>query len=101
MLAEGAKHGVIELSVRRIMQADRRQLSLVGFCFVSRDEFQRGRIHAIAQIRWRWTVVEHVAQMRVALRTGNRRSDHAEGRVADFPDSFGCNRSPETRPAGS
>src|SRR5579863_2145914 len=62
-------------------------------------EAQRGRIHAVAKPGRFRTVVENVAEMRVAFGAGNRNPLHADRGVADLAYIFLGQRHPETGPA--
>ncbi len=64
------------------------------------NETQRRGIQTIAFPGGRRPIVEHVAQMRIALAAANFRPFQAEARIVAGDDIFGGNRSPETRPAG-
>src|SRR3569832_1268471 len=52
-------------------------------------ELERGRVHAVAQAGVGRPVLEHVPQMRAALRAHGFRADHAVTHVADFLDCAG------------
>jgi hypothetical protein len=56
-------------------------------------------VHAVAQSGWTGTVIEDVAQMRIALATGNCRALHAKGHVLYFKDVLLGNGLPEAWPS--
>src|SRR6266404_8399512 len=64
-------------------------------------EPQRRRIHAIAQPRRAWTVVEYVAQVRIAFLAGHRGPLYTKRAIAYFPHIFFGDRLPEAGPARS
>src|SRR5271165_2620603 len=68
---------------------------------LSRHKSERRGIHAIPQMRRRGTIVENMAQMRIAFSARHCRSDHAITRVSDAANVFGRDRLPEAWPAGS
>jgi hypothetical protein len=65
----------------------------------SRDKSEGLRIHAIAEMRRRRTIVEHMAQMGIAFSARNCRPDHAQAGVSRRSNVFRRDGRPETRPA--
>src|SRR5579871_1135293 len=63
------------------------------------DEVQRRRVHAVAQMRRRRTVIKNVAQMRVAARAQELVSLHPMRAVAGDRDVFLRQRLPEAGPS--
>src|SRR6266446_10130946 len=61
---------------------------------------QRDRVHAVAQSRWRRTVIEHVAEVRAATRAGDLDAKK-RGSVLRLAHSFFADRLKETRPAST
>src|ERR1041385_1536896 len=52
------------------------RISRSGVVLAARNEFQSGRIHAVAQARGLWPVIENVTQMRITACTRNRSALH-------------------------
>src|SRR5216683_4253112 len=62
-------------------------------------QVQCGRIHAIPQTSRGWAILEHVSQMRVALRAAHLRPPHAVGGVGMLDHFALIRRLKETWPA--
>src|SRR5262245_11131239 len=63
-------------------------------------EGHRHTVHAIAQARRLWAVVENVAEMAAAAVAVHRGADHAEGPILLGTDRV-VERLPKTRPTGA
>jgi hypothetical protein len=59
------------------------------------------RVHAVAKAGWAGTVIEDVAEMSIALATGDSRPLHAQTSIGNLDDIFFGNGLPEARPAGA
>ena len=66
-----------------------------------RHEFKRCGIHAISQVRGLGTIIEDVAQVRIAFGARHCGPDHAIARVSNTADILGRDRSPKAWPARS
>ena len=65
------------------------------------EEFERGRVEAVAQARRRGAVGEDVAEMSVAAGAAYLGARHAPAAVDDLPDMVRVERAGEARPAGA
>src|SRR5580698_3682626 len=65
------------------------------------NEMERQGVHAVAKPGWPGTVVEYMAEMRVAEAARDRGARHAERKVADLAHVFLRNGLPEAGPAGA
>ncbi len=68
---------------------------------LSRDEAQRGGVHAVAHAGGRRAVVEDVTQVGVAVPAAHLRARHEEAAVRPFDDVVRFERPGEARPAGA
>ena len=67
----------------------------------SADEVQGNGIHAVAQTGWLRPIIENMAEMCIAARTGHRDTLHEETIVLRLHDIQFGNRLPETGPSGT
>src|SRR4051812_40437249 len=72
------------------MMGKKSNSSFIGWAsFLFGLEIEGGGVHAIAQAAVGGPVVEHMAEVRAALRAHGLDADHAVGRVADLLDRTG------------
>src|ERR1700727_909495 len=74
---------------------------IVGHCRLLRLELQRRRVDAVAQARGAGAVLEHMAEMAVALRAQYLGADHAVADVAFLVDMAFRRRGGEAWPAAT
>ncbi len=65
------------------------------------NETQRGRINAIAQTRWSWTIIEDVTEMGIGFGRTHFLAIHSGGSVGEFLENIPRNRLGKTRPTGA